>query len=121
MQSEEWLTNKFVIPNTIEKSTKVTVGRPSKSFGESSERSQREKCKILSESLILSEIKCVAKSKLWSKGKRIATKKVGDILDTPDQAPTIKKALIKSESKMSFAISPNKALAFILDNNLTKH
>ncbi|CAH0563057.1 unnamed protein product [Brassicogethes aeneus] len=115
---EEWLMNKFEFPDKIKKSH--NIGRPHKSFGESSDRSQREKTKIVANSLCSPQIRRLAQSTLQYKGKRIAAKMVGEIFDTPEQAQTIKKALFKLETKKPIAMTSDEALAHMLDNDLTK-
>lgn len=120
----EWLNTPFKMPIKI-KNTSVSVttavGRPSKPFIVSSERSQRRKITSTITSRITSpEIVSLAKKKLFMSGQRSVVQLFKNSTSSPNRAKKIKNAYKNINKKRPIPYTADEALAFILDNNLTK-
>ena len=121
--NKQWLETEFIMPNiqpSVTSTSCLSVGRPPKAFAECTERSKNRKIKGLLKSYSSPEIFYAAQSKLKKSGKRNTAMLLKESLITPTRSTKIKKAYLSS---LSIGITPytaDEALAFILDNNLTK-
>lgn len=121
--NKQWLETEFIMPITqssVLSTSYVAAGRPPKAFAESSKRSKNRNIKGLLKSYSSPEINYAAQSKLQKLGKRNTAMLLKESLTTPTRSTKIKKAYLSS---LSIGITPftaDEALAFILDNNLTK-
>ncbi|KAL4088601.1 hypothetical protein QTP88_015577 [Uroleucon formosanum] len=87
-----------------------------------SERTQRRKIQsLLSSSCITSpEVLSAAKSKLYKKGQRSAASLFKDSSSSPNRAKKIKSAYKDANKNCPVPYTPDEALAFMIDNKLTK-
>lgn len=124
-QNAEWLKTPFKLPpQSPKKDTSIKrgyVGRPKKSFSESSKASKRRKIQELTKSYSAAELVYAAKIKLQKSGRRCAAELLNDILKNPSKAYEIRKSLQDMENtKKQASYTTDEALCFLLDNDLTK-
>lgn len=112
-----WLQKQFEMPNQCNKKIKQKVGRPKKLFTETSIRSKQRQSAVIGKICTTPEITFIAKSKLYKSGRRTLANLLEEGASTPKRALKMKKAL---KTKKVIPFSPQEALAFILDNKLTK-
>lgn len=121
-----WLKEKvifIIVPKTFigVSEGKSVVGRPRKLFENSCEKSKRRKLKALIETNTSQELALAAQVSLWSTGRRDAAQIVKDITNnSPQRASKIKKSYASNGSKLPIKLSPDEALAFLIDKNMTK-
>lgn len=122
--NSEWLNFPFKMPikkKLTSVSVTTTVGRPPKPFINSSERSQRRKINSTISSRITSpEIACAAKKCLYKSGKRSVLQLLKNSTLSPNRAKKINNAYKNINKNRPVPYTADEALAFILDNNLTK-
>lgn len=120
--NRDWLKSEFNLPPSLieETSNKISVGRPSKSFIDCSDKSKKRKVLQLCTNYSDSELTFAAQYKLQTSGKRIEAKILKDIINVSTEPSNIKTICNKSLCNSPIPYSPDEALAFILDNNLTK-
>ena len=86
-------------------------------FTESSIRSKQCQSAVIDKICTTPEITLITKSKLYKSGKRTLDNLLEEGASTPKRSLKMKNAL---KTKNVIPFSPQKALAFILDNKLTK-
>ncbi|XP_057670661.1 uncharacterized protein LOC130902488 [Diorhabda carinulata] len=96
-------------------------GRPLKSFGESSERTERRKTEEIRSTLDKEVIVHAAQTELRKSGQRDASEILKQITcTTPKRATKYKKAFCDSKTKEVESLTVTKALAMFVDANLTR-
>lgn len=121
-QNRDWLKGQisFEFLNESESSYNF-VGRPQKSFQECSTKSQKRKLKSLLETNSPDELILAAQMSLQSQGRRDAAHILKEVVsNSPERATKIKKAFKNVNSKPLIKITPDEALAFFVDQKLTK-
>ncbi|XP_050525962.1 uncharacterized protein LOC126896864 [Daktulosphaira vitifoliae] len=110
------------MPSIKKKSTKTIQGRPLVDLTECSERTMRRKINsaLTMTSMTSPEILCAAKKKLFVSGKRNETALFNKLLLSPNSVPQMKMAIKDSCNKEPISYTADEALAFIVDNQLTK-
>lgn len=120
----EWLNATFKMPkNEVIINSASTVGRRSKQFDKCTERTKRRKINVLLNSnieLTSPEIISAAKHKINKSGQRSVVQIFNTTTTTPKRAKKIKKILKNSETLKPIPYNPDEALAFFIENNLTK-
>jgi len=118
----EWLSSAFTMPVNNKTNSKPSGRPPIDNFILGSERTQRRKIQsLLSSTCITSpEVLSAAKSKLYKTGQRKATSLFKDSLSSPNRAKKIKSAYKDANKNCPIPYTPDEALAFMIDNKLTK-
>lgn len=128
-KNESWLQTVFELPPFPDTSSsssssqlslkRSSVGRPQKNFQECTERAKRQKVSSLINSHCLSELAFSTATQLNKCGKRSAANLVKEIVKNPDdtKAFQVKQNYIDSKP---IPYSNEEALAFLIDNDLTK-
>jgi|UniRef100_A0A2S2QNA6 hypothetical protein len=100
--------------------TSSVSGRPNITFEAYSQRTQRQKIKaaITNSNMTSLQIIHAAKKKLYLSGQRSAAQLFEEIQSTPNRAKTIKTSY--NYSKYPIPYTEDEALAFVIDNKLTK-
>lgn len=117
-----WLNAQFKMPINKKQNTSTTLrGRPRIDFISSAERSQRRKIKaaITYSSMNSPEMLYAVKNIIFMSGQRTAAKLLKDSLSYPQRAKQINMAF-KDLNKSPIPYTAVEALAFIIDNKLTK-
>ena len=114
--NSEWLKCELKLPTQEQNKT---IGRPIKDFENSCERSKRNKIKTIINTISSSEMIQATQTSLHSSGNRIAANLLKESIKTPTRALKIKKAYDNSLNVI-IPYTNDEALAFFLDNNLTK-
>lgn len=109
------------LPSSSQGGSSYRSGRPQKDFGSSSSRTQLRKVKHLVESASQEELLIASGIKLQKSGKRDSASIVKELSTaSPRRGTTIKKARV-SFTEGPAELSPNQALALIINANLSKH
>ncbi|KAJ8909770.1 hypothetical protein NQ315_007967 [Exocentrus adspersus] len=124
---EEWLKSEDIvfkldlgdIYSLEEPSTSRTTGRPTKIFGESSEKTKKRRVQKIVEGSNVEEITVAAEVILRKSGKRDAANLIKDISTAPETASDIKKIRAYVEKQRS--LTPDEALAWYVDTKSTSH
>jgi len=128
-KNESWLQTVFELPPFPDTSSsssssqlslkRSSVGRPQKNFQECTERAKRQKVSSLINSHCLSELAFSTATQLNKCGKRSVANLVKEIVKNPDdtKAFQVKQNYIDSKP---IPYSNEEALAFLIDNDLTK-
>lgn len=95
-------------------------GRPECSFRESSDRSKRRKTQELRKTHTTDELSYATKMSLRESGAVSAAKVVNDVTFKSSARAMKYISVVKEVSKMETKMSPNTALALVLDAKLTK-
>lgn len=121
-KNSEWLSSVFIMPVNNKTNSKPSGRPPVDNFILCSERTQRRKIQsLLSSSCITSpEVLSAAKSKLYKKGQRSAASLFKDSSSSPNRAKKIKSAYKDANKNCPVPYTPDEALAFMIDNKLTK-
>lgn len=121
----DWMNQTIEVPVSMKdfltqtSSAKVS-GRPTKDFGESSNKSKKRKVESLVESFSPEELAFAAETSVRASGKRDAAKLIHDALASPKRPKKYKTALLKvSTPNVQRAYSTEEALAFFISNKLT--
>lgn len=118
--NREWLNTPFKIPlNKVSTSSSVT-GRSNIPYASCSQRTQRRKVKtaLTFSNMTSPQIISAAKKKLYVSGQRCAAQLLEEMQLTPNRAKSIKSSF--NFSKYPIPYTADEALAFIIDNKLTK-
>lgn len=121
--NSQWLKKEFLLPNTTPlplSSNDKVVGRPLKHFSECSERIKRRKIIPLTKSYTSPELIYAARNKIQKSGKRCLAMLLKEATISPKRAVKIKNGYLNSLSIGTTPLTPDEALAFLLDNKLTK-
>lgn len=119
-KNADWLQIKFEVPPLITNKKISAIGRPRKSFSESSDRTKKSKVKHIVDSYTSPELVKAISTKLHKSGKRNVVNVLSEAMKTPKRASKIKKILSYSNKLKPVPYSPDQALAFFIDNKLTK-
>lgn len=116
-----WLSSDMTIDKYTARATKSSVGRPHLSFEKKSARSQRKDASDLAkkeDAALLVQAASMAAKSSNSKGLAIILKEAAR---SPTRPFKMRKLLSEGKEKQSpIPLTPEEALAFILDNNLSK-
>jgi hypothetical protein len=117
MENKNWLEGTFTIPREMNRS-----GRPSKSFGESSQRSKRRKTEELRKHTELDVLTYVTRSKLGESGMKDASLVLKEIICTPKRATKYKKAYSRCQRKNTTITqwTPSQALSIFVEADLSR-
>ncbi|CAI6354191.1 unnamed protein product [Macrosiphum euphorbiae] len=117
--NNESLNSRFKLPSN-KKSTLSIIGRPIVPFQSCSKRTQKQKMKIIisNSNMNTQEIMYVAKNKMVLSGQRSAAHLFEEGQLSPSRAKKIRMRL--NYSKYPIPYTADEALAFIIDNKLTK-
>lgn len=116
--NESWLEGTFAIP-VANYSPALRSGRPSKSFGELSERSKRRKTEDIRSNFDEDLIVHAAQVELRKTGKRDASNVLKEIVSSPTRATRYKKAYYSSKDKVC-PLTAQEALQMFIDADLTR-
>ncbi|KAJ4426158.1 hypothetical protein ANN_26967 [Periplaneta americana] len=106
------------IPST---SGKLGRSRPTKVFGELSERSKRRKAKETRENMCSEELSYATAMNLRSEGDEVAAKLLKEVTTTtPSRGKRIRDSLRKEEKEIT-RFTNEEALSLIIDSNLSGH
>lgn len=119
----DWLNTIFEIPPLILQtlvSNSANIGRPVKMFMESSERTKRRKINnlITSSNMTSPEILYASNSKFQQHGQRSIVQHFKEVTSSPSRV--FKIAIQKSNTTELVPYTAHEALAFFVENNLTK-
>lgn len=123
--NNEWLNTIFEIPPLKSQSlvsNSTNIGRPVKMFMESSERTKRRKMNdlITSSNMSSPKILYAAYSKFQQHGQRSIVQHFKEVTSSPSRVFKIKNAIKKSNTMELIPYTADEALAFFVENNLTK-
>lgn len=116
----EWLKREFILPTLPSQINYKTVGRPKKNFETCTERIKKQKISSVVKSFTSPELTYAVTSKLHKSGKRSAALLFKELTSSPNRALKMRKSLKNTNISLPIPYSPNEAVAFIMDNNLTK-
>lgn len=116
-KEDQWLKTVF---NFSSKIATDNVGRPAKIFSECSERTKKKKVLPLLKSYTSPELTYAISTKLQKSGKRSTALLLKEANESPTRANKILKVFKNSDSIKPVPFTVDEALAFIIDNNLTK-
>lgn len=114
-RNHDWLQGTVEIPDK----KKEKVGRPSKSFEDSSARSKRRKTKPLREVNTAEELLYAGQMNLRKSGNLEGAKVVADITKTPTRGAKYRKAF-KVAERLRRQLTPVQALALFIEANLSR-
>jgi len=119
--NSEWLDTKFKLPLQVTLSTS-TGGRPPKQFIECAERTKRLKIKTIIDNSCITSPQFIhaAKKKIHMAGQRNVVKLLNETTASPNKVKQIKLAINTSETSKPIPFTPDEALAFFVQNKLTK-
>lgn len=100
---------------TIEK-----LGRPSKDFGESSDRSKRRKTKDLRDTVATDELTYAAQMSQRAGGNKDASKIIKEITLTPTRATKFRKVISSNNQIKIKKHSPSEALAIFVEGDFSR-
>lgn len=110
----KWLEGTFEVPKgTV--NVNPGAGRPTKSFDDSSERSERRKTEELQKSAETEKLIFATQMKLRASGNRDASKVVKDFSASPNRATRYRKAFVKSLKETRKQLSPLEALSMFVE------
>lgn len=119
-----WLQTIFNLPmnnnNILTNVEKNQTGRPSKEFLECSERTKRQKVLPLVKSYSSPELVLALSTKFQKSGKRSASLLLNDSLASPKRATKMRNIINNVVHNNIIAYTANEALAFLIENKLTK-
>lgn len=119
--NESWLNGTFAIP-VVADSPSNRTGRPSKSFGDLSERSKRRKTEEMRSNFDQNLIVHAAQVELRKSGKRDASNVLKEIITSPTRATKYKKAYYRTKSSKDkiCPLSVQEAMQMFIDADLTR-
>lgn len=117
-KESDWLNEAIVLPaGPIPRSSK---GRPSKDFGESSDRTKRRKTMQLRKNVNVDELTYAAIMSQRASGNNDVAKVIADVTKSPTRATKFRKAAaIGSKTAISKKHTPEEALSVYIEANLT--
>lgn len=124
VENSVWLNDNITLPEELLQNHQPTisqVGRPNKSFDQCNLKVQKRKIKDLLASKTPKELTLAAELSLRASGNRDAASIVRDVSLTPSIATTFFKKAKKLYAKPEPTLSPNSALALIVDAKLSVH
>lgn len=117
-KENQWLKTVFNLQSKI---ATGNVGRPTIIFSESSERTKKKKIQPLLKSYTSPELTYAILTKFQKSRKRSTALLLKEATESPTQANTILKVFKNSNSIKPVPYTVDEALAFIVDNSLTKY
>jgi len=117
-----WLETVFNLPlnNIPTNIEQKKTGRPLKEFSECSERTKRQKVLPLVKSYSSPELVLALSTKFQKSGQRSASLLLNDSLTSPTRAIKIRNVVNNVDHNKIIPYTANEALAFLIDNKLTK-
>lgn len=117
MKNENWLNNSIQLLTwkTINK-----VGRPVKSFEESSDRSKRRKTKVLKNQVPVEELTYAVCMSQRAAGNNDVSQMIKDITASPTRAKKFRASIVNAKTKNVKKLSPSQALNIFVDANLSR-
>lgn len=118
IDNSKWLQKVFEVPKTSQPQKRA--GRPSKTFGELSDRSKRRKTHDLRKSVGKEVLVHAAKSSLQISGNRNVSHVLSEITKSPNRARKYKKAYLTSLQASVMQLTPLKALSMFVEADLSR-
>ena len=115
-ENADWLQGTFEIP----KSSHEHIGRPLKSFSESSERSKRRKTEQLRKCISKDALVEATKMSLQSSGNRDASQVLNELVKSPKRATKYKKAYSTSLQVNTTQLTPLRSLSMFVEADLSR-
>jgi hypothetical protein len=123
-KNNNWLETIFKLPLSEISSNKSKgnsmVGHPSKSFLECREKTKKMKVQSLVKLYTSPELVYVVLSKFQKSGKRDAAQILKEVTESPTRAAKYKKSLNHFDRNIPILFTCEEALAFMVQNKLTK-
>lgn len=114
--NDEWLKKTFEIPKAQPRS----LGRPPKSFGESSERSKRRKTETLRNAADDDMLIHATQTMLHKSGKKDASTILKQVMTSPKRATKLKKTYERAQEGKEKQLTPLAALSIFVEAELSR-
>lgn len=114
----QWLKSSLSFATS--QTTTEKPGRPSKEFGESSERTKRRKTKDLREKVPVEELTFAAQMSHRAEGNKDVSKIIKDLTFSPTRATKFRKILYSTPENKIKKHTPSEALAIFVEGDFSK-